>query len=346
MKLESLLFTLAVLVPRIVVGTPTKTSAGPHNPRVTINISGTYIWRKIFELDNRKNKASVDYSYKVTESGLYNSRTFNNDLMAGIKNYPPNSTQFEPNASYSPVFIGFRERNGNSDDDVYNVLQKVVHEQKEDIDSFSKSENRKLTVGAGTRVILYQRVFELPGIMVKTGVLKWTPRPLPVHNVAENVTIEMVMMPRKYLKELKAVCSDIRGDAPPDRVRDWFGGTTDINDTYGGKFCWIVPVMTTNVNEAQTRVELSLPQKADPRYVNLAQGTKGSQIYLHPIRQSDKNLFVSGVTLARFESDKYSSLNNTIWPGLPKGYTRNINRKRQAKGQYLYLVWRLERTYM
>ncbi|KAG5724445.1 hypothetical protein E4T56_gene15874 [Termitomyces sp. T112] len=345
MKLESWLFTLAVSVPRIVVGTSTKTSTESPDPRVTMKIRGTYIWKMVFDFDNSNNQASVDYSYKVTESGLYNPGTFNYAFMAGVRRIPPDRSPFKPNVSYGPVSIGFNDRR-DSNKDVYTVFQKAAQEQKEEIDFFSKSHDRKHTIGAGSRVILYQRAFELPGVMVRTDYFQWTSNPLPAKSVAEDVAIKMVMAPRKYLKDLKVVCSNIRGDAPPDRVRDWFGGTTNINDTYGGKFCWIVPVMTTNVNEAQTRVELSLPQKADPRYVNLAQGTKGSQIYLHPIRQSDKDLFITEVILARFDSDKYSSLNNTIWPGLPKGYTRNINRKREARGQYLYLVWRLERTYM
>ncbi|KAG6892120.1 hypothetical protein C0992_001746, partial [Termitomyces sp. T32_za158] len=89
-------------------------------------------------------------------------------------------------------------------------------------------------VGSHSRMVLYQRVFEAPGMVVHEGYTKMMSVPLTEDKMVEEVPMQMMMMPMKFIKGLKVVYSDNILDAPTDRVRDYFGGSDDMNYMFDG----------------------------------------------------------------------------------------------------------------
>ncbi|KAG6860271.1 hypothetical protein C0995_013448 [Termitomyces sp. Mi166 len=337
---QSLLLGFALLFPRIVVGIPTNTSSklsaidASLNPSVTIE--GKLVWKLVFDYDNSANTGSIVHFYEFSRSGSYSSQTFNEAVSTEAKKLAQSgSIQIESGVSYGPVSANVKSGFETSKE-VSSMLERTTREQKEATESYTRKETRNYTIGAHSRLVLYQRVFQGPGITVQMETLKTTPTPLPNDQLAEKIPIELVLEPKKFVKSLKVVYSDTPLDAPADRVRDWFEGSDDINDTFGG-------LQNNIVSEALTKFDLVITSKRDPRYDDLSKGAGGGNRYLIPVKQSDKNLFISELTLARFKSDKFSSLNELIWSDLQKDYTRDINKGRG--GDYLYLVWQLQRAY-
>ncbi|KAG6849087.1 hypothetical protein C0991_012153, partial [Blastosporella zonata] len=199
------------------------------------------------------------------------------------------------------------------------------------------------TIGPQSRLVLYQRVFQGPGITVQEETLRATPTPLTGTQLVEDVPITLVLSPKQFIQDITVVYGDHPSDAPSDRVREWFGGSDDINYGYGGQYVWIVPKYTTQVSQALTSFDLVIQSNADARYNDVSKGAGGDYRYLIPVKQSNKDFFISDITLARSDKDLSSSVGNLTWHDLPQAHTQDINKGRG--GSYLYLVWELQRVY-
>ncbi|KAG5731128.1 hypothetical protein E4T56_gene5125 [Termitomyces sp. T112] len=310
--------------------------------RPTLTITARYVWELVFDYDNSGNSGEIVHSYEYTTSGSYTSTTFNETVTEEARKLVESgSIQLQSGASYGPVSASV-EAGFSTSTEVNNMLQYTTKEQSEETTTWSIKETRQYTIGAHSRLILYQRHFYGPGMSVQDSALRTTSVPLPADEIEEEVLIDLELEARNYISGMTVVYADQASHAPSDRVRDWFGGSDDINFGFEGKFVWLVPVYTPQVSEALTNFDLVIQVQDDPRYDDLAAGTGGSFRYLLPVRQNNQYLFISKLTLVRSDSS-LGDLSNVTWPGLPQGATRDINAGRD--GTYLYLSWQLQRAY-
>ncbi|KAG6826190.1 hypothetical protein H0H92_000771 [Tricholoma furcatifolium] len=327
---------------------------------VTLSLDAQYVWKQIFDYDNSNNSGPIQHTYTISRSSSYSSQTFNQAVVSEAQSESSKSeVQLEADVSYdiasASVKTGFQQSK-----DVSNALEKTTQDQKTYTETSSFTETRSYTVGPNSRLVLYRRAFQGPGLDVEEDVLKATPLPLPADQLIEDAPLTLVIQPKSFLKNLtmslfnspqvnasnQVVYGDQPSQAPVDRVRDWFGGSDDINAGQGGKYVWLVPVMTTNVSEAITTIDLFIQGTADPRYPDVSMGAGGPYRYLVPVTQSNTNMFITKLTLARnsYSNGAISNLPNITFVGFPQGATSDINKDRG--GDFLYLVWELQRAYV
>ncbi|KAG6889609.1 hypothetical protein C0995_016135 [Termitomyces sp. Mi166 len=310
---------------------------------VTMTMMAKYVWKLVFDYDNSGSPTPMEHTYALTQSGSYNPMMFNEFVSKEAKKLVE-SGKLQSGASYRPSSVTFMTGHQMSKE-VSSFLQNMTMDQPEKTMSYDRMEVRKVMIGPKSRMMVYQRTFEAPGMIIQEDTLKMIAAPLPKEEMVEEVPMQMMMVAMKFVKGLKlnqVVSSDNPLDAPSDRVRDWFGGSDEMNYMYGGKFVWIVPIMTTQVSEALTSFDLVITPKADPHHDDLAKDAGGSHRYLIPIKQTS-DLFMTELTLARFSSDAHLLLPTMFWPNLPKGFTSDINMERG--GGYLYLVWKMQKAY-
>ncbi|KAG6889610.1 hypothetical protein C0995_016136 [Termitomyces sp. Mi166 len=310
------------------------------NPILTI--TARYIWELIFDYDNRGNPGKITHTDEFVRSGSYTSTTFNETVSSEAKKLAESgSTQFQSGVSYGPITASVRVGYATSNE-INTMLENTTKKQSEQMISWSVQESHEYTVGPHSRLILYQRNFYGPGIRVQGSALRTTSVPLPSDEMEEEVLIDLELVPKMFISGMRVVYTDKASDAPGDRVRDWFGGSDNINYSFSGKHVWLVPEWTNRISQALTNFDLVVQSQDDVQYSNLARGAGGDYRYLIPVRQSNQKLFISQLTLAR-SVKALDDLHNTIWRGLPQGATGDINKGR--RGDFLYLVWELERTY-
>ncbi|KAG5352798.1 hypothetical protein C0989_000460 [Termitomyces sp. Mn162] len=251
--------------------------------------------------------------------------------------------KFVSGVAYHPVSVTFTNTEQMSKE-VFGFLHHMTMDQKEEITTYTRTEVLKHVIAPKTRVLLYQRVFEAPGMVIHERTTKMVTIPLTKEEVVEKIPMQMMMKPMMFVKGLKVVYSDSHLDAPTDRIRDVFGGSDEINYMYGGKYVWLVPMMTTMVSEAINHFDLVITSNADPHHDDLAKGAGGAYRYLIPVKKTTTDLLMTELTLARFSSDVHLLLSTMFYPHLPKGFTTDINMERG--GEYLYLVWKLQKVYV
>lgn len=98
------------------------------------------------------------------------------------------------------------------------------------------------------------------------------------------------------------------------------------------RYVWLVPIHTEDADEAATRFDLYIQEKAQSGWSDLAKGTGGSYRYLRGV--PDKNVpdKITNLSLDRANSEVKDF-------GGYDGHTGDINRGRALS--YLYLVWKL-----
>ncbi|KAG5715270.1 hypothetical protein E4T56_gene18759 [Termitomyces sp. T112] len=167
------------------------------NPSIIID--GKYVWKLVFDYDNSRNASSIVHSFELTTSGSYTSHAFNEVVSPeGKKLSETCSIQLEFGASYGPVSTNVKNAFHTSKE-VISILEKTTREQTEGTESYVSREIRNYIVGAHSRLVLYQRVFQGPGITVEMETLKTTSTPLPNDQLIEIVPIELVLVPKKFV---------------------------------------------------------------------------------------------------------------------------------------------------
>ncbi|KAG6894954.1 hypothetical protein C0992_003788, partial [Termitomyces sp. T32_za158] len=275
-------------------------------------------------------------------SGSYTSTTFNETVASEArKSAESGSIEISSGASYGPVSASVKAGISTSSE-VENMLQNTIREQSEQTITWSTKETRSYTIGAHSRLILYQRHFSGPGMSVQDSALRTTSVPLTADERVEEVPIDLELEPKNFISGITVVYSDQGSDVPGDRVQEWSGKSDDINFDFQGKFVWLVPKWTTQVSQALTNFSLVIQPQEDSRYNDLAAGTGGDFRYLIPAKRSNQNSYISKLTLARSDSPM-EDIPNVIWKDLPQGATGDINQGRG--GTFLYLVWQLQRAH-
>ncbi|KAG6884399.1 hypothetical protein C0995_010336 [Termitomyces sp. Mi166 len=262
------------------------------------------------------------------------------------------SITLDASASYGIIDAQIKSH-FHHNNDVSDMLEDSLVDEEEQTKSYHNIEDRVYNVGPHSRVVLYQQVFICSGIHFKMNVFKTTQEPLPYNQLFEEVPIDVVIAPRIFIKGVKVVYGDDISDRPVERVHSWRGApfkqgrTDDVNAGYGGKYVFLVPEITTNVNEALTRFEIIITDKTLKSENSLSKGSSGKNRYLRPVRDKNNNMYITDLMLAwykRTPNGNYT-IDRDIWPNLPKGYdTTSINDGR--KGPDEFLVWKLEEVYM
>ncbi|KAG6913594.1 hypothetical protein DXG01_005697 [Tephrocybe rancida] len=356
MHLLSLSFAAALLFSQIVTGNPVKTRTNEvtddTSPNV-VNVTASYTYKLIFDYDNRNNSAPFSHDYKLVETGKYASQTFNQAVMSEAKKQnTAASIKFDADTSYGPASASVSSEISMSNE-MSKFLEQTTKLQKETSDGYEWTNTTHYEVGPKSRAVLYQRVFECPGMLFqeKAGLVS-RQEPFPKEQLVEKVNVTLVMKPQQFIKNLtltlanQVVYGDRETDMPPNRVRDMSGQRDDLNLGMGGKYVWLVPEYTNKVSEALTIFDFAITDKADSRYKDLAAGAGGKFRYLLPARHdANKDMFVTELTLVRANKDVSADLSatNMVWKGLPQGHTIDMNEGRG--GTYLYLVWQLQRAH-
>ncbi|KAG6812464.1 hypothetical protein H0H92_002729 [Tricholoma furcatifolium] len=352
MQLLSLWLAPALLLSQVLVGGPT-TWASAHlmfdDPTldlatsVTLSINASYVWREVFDYDNSGNSGTIEHSISIVKSSSYSSQTFNQAVVTQAqKEASTKQIQLQTDVSYSVISASVMAADQQSKE-VSDLLYQTTQDQKEYTESYSFNETRTYTVGGNSRLILYQRTFQGPGLSSDLDTFQTTSVPLPDKNLSQPVPLELVVQPQAFVKNLTVVYGNLSSQAPQDRVRELSGGSDDINANQGGSYVWLVPEMTTDVSEAITTFDLFIQSKPDSRYTDIAAGTGGSYRYLVPVRQSNEDSFITKLTLVR-SPYAISSMPNVTYIGIAQGATSDINAGRG--GNYLYLSWELQTAYV
>ncbi|KAG6824905.1 hypothetical protein H0H92_005439 [Tricholoma furcatifolium] len=346
MQLLLLSLVPALLFSQVLIGGPTAWASAHlmfDDPTldlatsVTLDIDAQYVWQQIFDYDNSNNSGTIQHSYSIVRSYSYSSRTFNQAVVTEARKEASElQIQLQADVSYS-VYSASVKTGYQQSREVSSLLERTTQDQKE------YTENSSFTETRTCKLVLYRRIFQGPGLSVDEDTLKATPLPLPSDQLSQDAPVELVVQPKAFLKNLTVVYGDQPSQAPVDRVRDWLGGSADINADQGGKYVWLVPVMTTNVSEAMTTIDLFIQNTPDPRYPDVTVGAGGPYRYLVPVRQSSEDLYITRLSLVRATS-AISNIANVTYIGLPQGATSDINAGRG--GDYLYLSWELQRAYV
>ena len=80
------------------------------------------------------------------------------------------------------------------------------------------------------------------------------------------------------------------------------------------------------------------------QYRSICLGTPGDNRYLVPRRDSNKDWFISDITLFRYPRSYRVNYETAFWTNVPAGHTEDING--EIGGSYLRLVWQKQKAYM
>ncbi|KAG6829967.1 hypothetical protein H0H92_002772 [Tricholoma furcatifolium] len=298
---------------------------------VAFPIKARLLWRLIFDYDNSGNEGSIEHKYTFTESGSYTSTEFNESVASHAKKlHEEDKIDVQVGASYGPVSASVGAGHSSSKE-IDDMLQNTIRTQQETSITYTRTEEH--TVGPHSRLCLYQRNFKGPGMSVAETTFRTTSIPLTNDELEEEVVVDLVLVPKNFVKRIKVVYGDRETQAPANRIREFWGGSDDVNYNMGGKYVWLVAETTTQVAEAINRVDLVITSDKDYRYDDLAKGAHGKFRYLIPVQLPGDNLCITSLRLLR---GKYVGV-------VGSNHTKDINEGRG--GDYLFLSWELERAY-
>ncbi|KAG6896957.1 hypothetical protein C0993_007880 [Termitomyces sp. T159_Od127] len=177
----------------------------------------------------------IVHTFEFSRSGSYTSTTFNETVALEARKLAESGTiQVESGVSYGPVSANVQAGFSTSSE-INTMLQSTTKEQEEETVTWSTKETRQYTVGAHSRLILYQRHFYGPGMIVEDSALRTTATPLTQDQREEVVLVDLELESKNFISGITVAYGDRASDAPGDRIRDWFGGNDDINFEFEGK---------------------------------------------------------------------------------------------------------------
>ncbi|KAG6848824.1 hypothetical protein H0H93_013678 [Arthromyces matolae] len=313
---------------------------------VSFPVRAKYVWSLVFDYDNSANEGSIEQRYIFEESGSLAFTTFNESITSTAKKLAESgSINLEAGVSYGPVSasmgVGFE-----SSKEINDMLKNATSIQSESTMTYTRKEERTYRIGPFSRLCLYQRYFEGPGMSISGQATRTTPKPLTSRELEEDTSLDLVIGPVTFVKDIKVVYDKLETRAPIDRVRTIGPYSSHIGDgNHSPRYLWLVEERTTKVEEALTRVEIAFQDDYDsqwpPRYVDLMDGEGPAKYrwrYLIPVKQSDPNLpRITQLGLYRSFGSQEPDLK-----GYEGRHTQNINQGRG--GGFLYLMWDAQRV--
>ncbi|KAG6848828.1 hypothetical protein H0H93_013682 [Arthromyces matolae] len=319
---------------------------------VSFPIPAKFIWSLVFDYDNSANDGEIEYKITVEQGGSYTSKDFSESVASTARRLAEEGhIKVEAGLSFGPVSASISAGHESSKE-INEMLENTTGTQSEGTVTKYQKEERTYRIGARSRLCLYQRLFDCPGISVSASASRTTPKPLTAQEIEEDVPIDLTVAPKTFIKDIKVVYTKLESEAPADRVRANDGLSEDIGyDNNRGKrtdpdddlrsCVWLVPETTTKVSEALTIVDIVLTWQPDPDLLDLADdgGAPGEYKYRYiiPVRQSNQSMHITKLMLYRSADSKEPDLK-----GYEGRHSRNINQGRD--GGWLYLIWDTQRA--
>ncbi|KAI0696248.1 hypothetical protein BC835DRAFT_1543701 [Cytidiella melzeri] len=288
-------------------------------------VDGTVSWDLIFDYDNSTNSGTIRESVTITTTESIEFTAFEQTFNETIrKELEKEHVGTEVGASYEGISAKV-DASIDISSEVSDTLQETTSTTFKSNYSKTTTYLRDITVGPYSKLALYQQRFQSPGINVLGSAVSTNPPP------TQTVTIQYTVRPIRFVKDIEVHYGDHPSDAPANRVLEFSGGNDDINDGYGGKYVWIVPIFTFNAAEAATRFDLFIQKDAHSGWFDLAKGAGGDYRYLEAVADANNSLKLTELKLYRS--------NNAVgsFPLPYIGHTGDINANR--KKTYLYLIW-------
>ncbi|PLB44202.1 hypothetical protein P170DRAFT_392296 [Aspergillus steynii IBT 23096] len=297
---------------------------------VDVKMSGRFRYSLLQEVDNPDNtessfKRTIDTSYEIVRSNFLEetssqTKTESESVSSGI----------ELGASY-----GVAEAKVSAGMETSSQLETAFSSVKQistqETISEKKSTEQSFTVGKGDSYKIYERIFDGPGITIHTDAVTGGSEPKEDTEVEFTVTLKQ----NRFLSDIKVETGDSEFSEPNDAIRMVDNGKADVNKGYGGDYVWLVPVWTTQVEDAASNVQVVIQESEEEGHDDLASGAGGDYRYLLPQPQENNSNKITDVQLYRSE-DSLSS--DALGDMGFQGMSSDINKDRD--GDYLYLLWK------
>ncbi|KAL8801251.1 MAG: hypothetical protein Q9182_004600 [Xanthomendoza sp. 2 TL-2023] len=193
-------------------------------------------------------------------------------------------------------------------------------------------------IRSGGKLGLYQAFFSAPGVVVSLNQTR-TGGSRPA---AQDIPIELKLEELDLFKELQPVYASNANDRPFNCLEEIGHRNAEINAGFGGKYCYLVPTFTNQVNEAMTqcrmRVEsspLSGPNITD----DLAKGAGGKYRYLQFNKDPNSHVKMTAAALFRHVGNAPTIKDAPGWDVM----TSDINEER--RGDWLYVVFKTREVF-
>jgi hypothetical protein len=295
---------------------------------VDVEIEGVFYWNPIFRYSNLNNSGTIKHSYttRITRSYSYTGiiETVNEYKRSDINR---NTRKLNIGGAYEAISASVEYSNERSTE--INTFIRTRQEQtwKTQYEE-TKEETREYLVGPHSSLELYQLHFKAPGILYTFNTLS------TVYEEPKKAKFHILVRPIRFIQDIRVEYSSNEGGRPSNRIREVFGQNDDINYKFGGKFVYLVPVYTYDIESAMTSIDVVIRGSKWPGYNDVAQGAGGDFRYIVAVRNSFERSKITEVALLR----NSNSRGNLGQVSGYSGISRDINENR-AK-DFLHLIWK------
>ncbi|KAG6827853.1 hypothetical protein H0H92_010243 [Tricholoma furcatifolium] len=201
---------------------------------IKVIVKGRFIHQLMTSADNTGNSATITREFVYTKSRSFTTKTFHESVSSVAKKQSQSAgTRFETSGSYGVVSASV-----SGEYSINNELEEMLQETNRSETTLdvqlTTTETQKYPVGPHSKLYVYYRYFEGPGMKASTPVPVTRPAPMPDQELTEEVDIEVVLTPMPLLKRLHIVSSRLGTEAPANRIRERFGKNDNINHDQGG----------------------------------------------------------------------------------------------------------------
>lgn len=297
---------------------------------VDVTMHGKFRYSLLQEVDNPDNtessfKRTIDTSYEIVRSNFLEETTSQTKTESETT-----SAGIELGASYG-VAEAKVSAGTETSSQLENAFSSVKQISTQETISEKKSTEQEFTVGKGDSYKIYERIFDGPGITIHTDAVSGGPDVKDDTDVEFTVTLKQ----NRFLTDIKVETGDSEFSEPSDAIRMVDNGKADVNKGFGGDYVWLVPVWTTQVDEAASNVQVVMQKSEEDDRDDLASGAGGKYRYLFPQVQDNNSDKITDVQLYRSED----SLDSDALADMGfQGMSSDINEDRD--GDYLYLLWK------
>ncbi|KAL8685189.1 MAG: hypothetical protein Q9224_005920 [Gallowayella concinna] len=306
---------------------------------ITIPVTGKLYWVELWFRDNSTNPKGtqvVDTEMKVVRT--VSISRFNESIKNTVETTKNSfSVGAEVGASYGPVSATVKSEFLASKE-IQDTYGYTVREQQDMSVQTTIKDSRGYNVEGHGKLGLYQAFFSAPGVVVSLTQTR-TGGETPA---AQDVTFDLKLQELQFIKEIQAVYTDNPNDRPFDCLHEITGQNEDINSGFGGKYCYLKPIFTNQVNQAMTQCRVRVDKSAvrGPNITDdLAKGAGGKFRYLQFNQDSNTHSKFTAAALLR-RAGNAPTLKDA--PGYAV-MTTDINEGR--KGDWLYVVFQTKEVF-
>lgn len=288
---------------------------------IEVTVEGQYYWERIYYIDNR----GRDNPYKETRKITKTITTSYSDLKQSItESSIKSSLSLDVGGVFDIITASVK---GSLDTELKTSYQSTVEQKSETKES--EELIREFTVGANSIGEMFRLIYKGPGVTYATGTIS-TNGTIPYDKVVINCSVRQIPL----IKDIQVVYTQQSIDRPQNLITETSGGSPDINNGFGGKYVWLVPIWTSSKDESVTNIHFVKQEDHNDAYKDLAAGTGGEYRYLKMMKDTSHTR-IKRVGLLRSPKSKYifGDRHKYGWDEC----TDDINSDR--KGDWLHLCW-------